>query len=196
MPRPFNPGLPLHMYDNVWIFFCGYSFFSAVTMAVAFSLPYVLARLACHSSSVGREDIRFPSSLTEPISMGTFFDTSGAASKKERMLMMLPSTHGDHPTRGLPGAPGPIMGGPGGLILAAAAFPAATSLLQSIFCSDSMSFGARPRSFITIRASSACCSLDGILPPPPDCAAARWNNPAAERMPISVVTFDPPPDWP
>src|SRR5947209_20508737 len=104
-------------------------------MAVAFSSPYVLAKLACHSSSVGREDIRLPSSLTEPISIGTFFDISGAASKNDLMLITLPSTQGDQPTRGFPGAPGPITA-PGGLILAAAAVPAAISLDQSIFWSD------------------------------------------------------------
>ena len=31
------------------------------------------------------------------------------------MLITFPSTHGDHPTRGVPGAPGPIIGLPGGL---------------------------------------------------------------------------------
>ena len=32
--------------------------------------------------------MRLPSSLTEPISMGTFFDISGAASKNDRMVMI------------------------------------------------------------------------------------------------------------
>src|SRR3954451_8421561 len=163
-------------------------------MAVALSSPYVLARFACHSCSVGREDIRLPSSLTEPISIGTFFDTSGAASKKDLMLITLPSTQGDQPTRGVPGTPGPI-GAPGGLILAVAALPAAISLDHSIFCSDWISLEASPRSFMTSRASSLCCSRVGMLPPPPDWAEARWNRPDAEGMPIKVVTFDPPPDW-
>jgi hypothetical protein len=88
--------------------------------------------------------------------MGTFLEISGAASKKERMLITLPSTHGDHLARGLPGAPGPIMRGPGGLILATAALPAAMSFAHSIFCSDSMSLGAKPRSFITSWATSFC----------------------------------------
>src|SRR5579862_7829944 len=100
--------------------------------------------------------------------MGTFLEISGAASKKERVSIILPSTHGDHPTRGLPGAPGPITGGPAGLILVTAALPAAISLLHSIFCSDAMSFDGSPRSFITTRATSVCCSLLGMLPPPPD----------------------------
>src|SRR5271168_2982587 len=128
--------------------------------------------------------------------MGTSLDIGGAASKNERMSINLPSTHGDQPTRDTPGAPGTAMAGAGGLILATAALPAAKSLVQSIFWSDPMSFGASPRSFITSRETSLCCSLVGMLPPPPDCAAARWKRPAAEGMPISVVTFDPPPDWP
>ena len=41
-----------------------------------------------------------------------------------------------------------------------------------------------------------CCSPLGELPPPPDCTEARWKSPAAEGMPISVVTLEPPPDWP
>jgi hypothetical protein len=40
----------------------------------------VLREVACHSASVGLEDMRLPSSLTEPISIGTFFEISGAAS--------------------------------------------------------------------------------------------------------------------
>src|SRR6185436_8124811 len=99
-------------------------------------------RFARHSSSVGRRDIWLPSSLTEPISIGTFFETVGAASKNDRMSMTFPSTHGDQPTRGVPGAPGPAIAGPGGLILAAAASPAATSFDHSIFCNEPMSFGA------------------------------------------------------
>src|SRR3954470_17846251 len=120
-------------------------------MAPAFSSPYALERFARHSSSVGRCDMRLPSSLTEPISIGTSFEIVGAASKNERMLMILPSTHGDQPTRGVPGPPGPIIGGPGGLILAAAAFPDANSFDHSTFCSEPMSFGARPSSFIVWR---------------------------------------------
>src|SRR4051812_48689298 len=106
------------------------------------------------------------------MSMGTFFDTSGAASKSDLILITLPSTQGDQPTRGVPGAPGP-MGAPGGLILAAAALPAAINLDHSIFWSDWMSLEASPRSFMTKRVSSLCCSRVGILPPPPDWAEAR-----------------------
>src|SRR3954467_670132 len=100
-------------------------------MAPAFSSPYALERFARHSSSVGFCDMRLPSSLTEPISIGTSFETVGAASKNDRMLISFPSTHGDQPTRGVPGAPGPAVGGPGGLILAAAAVPAAMSFAHS-----------------------------------------------------------------
>src|SRR3954462_9458982 len=105
-------------------------------MALAFSSPYALERFARHSSSLGFCDMRLPSSLTDPISIGTFFEIVGAASKNDRMSMILPSTHGDQPTRGVPGAPGPAAGGPGGLILAAAALPAAKSFDHSIFCND------------------------------------------------------------
>src|SRR5688572_32807876 len=105
-------------------------------MAPAFSSPYALERFARHSSSVGRCDMRLPSSLVEPINSGTCFEISGAASKNERMLTILPSTHGDQPTRGVPGAPG--VAGAGGLILVAAALPAATSFDHSIFCNDAM----------------------------------------------------------
>src|SRR5512138_1905723 len=105
-------------------------------IATAFSAPYMLVRLARHSSSVGRSDMRLPSSEVEPMSIGTFFETSGAASKNDRMLMIFPSTQGDQPTRGVPGAPGPAMRGPGGLIFAAAALPAANSCDHSIFCND------------------------------------------------------------
>src|ERR1700727_2607207 len=115
-------------------------------MAVAFSAPYILERLARHSSSVRRDDIRLPSSLTEPTSIGTFFEISGALSKKERMLIIFPSTQGDHPTRGVPCAPGPILGGPVGLIFSAAALPAANSLAHSVFCRAPMSFAASPSS--------------------------------------------------
>src|SRR5690554_1309924 len=105
-------------------------------MATAFSSPYAVVRLARHSSSVGRSDMRLPSSVTDPMSIGTCFDTSGAASKNDRMLMIFPSTHGDQPAGEVPGAHGPAMRGPGGLILAAAALPAANSLDHSIFCND------------------------------------------------------------
>ena len=97
-----------------------------------------------------------PSSLTEPTSIGTFFETSGAASKNDRMLISFPSTHGDQPTRGVPGAPGPIIGRPGGLIFVAAALPAANSFAHSIFCNAPMSLAASPSSFITCRLSSFC----------------------------------------
>ena len=40
----------------------------------------VFAKFKCSASSVGRWDIRLPSSLTEPMSMGTSLDISGAAS--------------------------------------------------------------------------------------------------------------------
>src|SRR5579859_105758 len=112
--------------------------------------------------------------------------------------MMRPSTVGDEPTRG--GAPG--TGGPkknprkGGLIFSAAAIAAPTSLDHSIFCSEAMSLGWSPSSFITWRAYSLDCSALGKLPPPPDCTEARWNSPAADGMPIRHVTLEPPPDWP
>jgi hypothetical protein len=35
-----------------------------------------LASVACHSASVGLESMLLPSSLTEPISMGMFFEIS------------------------------------------------------------------------------------------------------------------------
>src|SRR3954471_16412903 len=107
-------------------------------MAPALSSPYALERFARHSSSVGRCDMRLPSSVTEPISIGTSLETSGAASKNDLMLITLPSMQGDQPTRGVPGAPGPVIAGAGGLIFAAAAVPAATSLDQSIFCNAPM----------------------------------------------------------
>src|SRR5262249_61225581 len=112
--------------------------------------------------------------------------------------MILPSTVGDQPTRGvrLGGPPGPPVAAPEGLSLAMAALPAALSAFQSIFCSAARSFLPRPSSFINWRASSRDCSLSGRLLPPPDCADARWNKPSAEAMPIRHVTLAPPPDWP
>src|SRR5581483_4936505 len=105
---------------------------------------------------------------------------------------------GDHPTRGvaLGGPPGPGKPATGGLSLAMAALPAAFSLAHSIFCREARSWGPSPSSFINCRANSLDCSWLGIFPPPPDCAEALWNNPAAEGMPIRHVTFEPPPDWP
>jgi hypothetical protein len=38
--------------------------------------------------------MRLPSSVTEPISIGTLFEMSGAASKKDRILMFFPSMQG------------------------------------------------------------------------------------------------------
>ena len=52
----------------------------------------------------GGERMLLPSSLTEPISMGTFFEISGAASRNDRMLMTVPSTRGHQPARGGPAA--------------------------------------------------------------------------------------------
>ena len=46
-------------------------------------------------------DILLPSSLTEPISIGTSFEISGAASWNDRTLMMRPSSVGPQPTRGV-----------------------------------------------------------------------------------------------
>src|SRR5689334_13359693 len=110
--------------------------------------------------------------------------------------MILPSTVGDHPTRGIRvgGPPGPAVPAPDGLNFAIAAFPAALSAFQSIFCSAGRSFLPSPSSFMNWRANSRDCSLSGRLPPPPDWADARWKSPAADGMPIRQVTFDPPPD--
>src|SRR5579863_2470288 len=107
--------------------FSGCAFFIAAISAVALVVPVSLKRLPCHSDSLGFEDIRLPSSLTEPINIGTFLEISGAASKNERMVMMRPSTVGPGPTRGaLPaGAPMPSVRGAAGLILLAAAVAAA-----------------------------------------------------------------------
>ena len=123
--------------------FSGCAFFIAAINLVALGSPNSLARVACHSASVGLEDILFPSSLTEPMSIGTSFVSSGAASKNDLIVMMRPSTVGAEPTRG--GAPG--AGGPkkkprkGGLIFSAAAVAAPFSLDHSIFCSEAMSLG-------------------------------------------------------
>src|SRR6185437_10118926 len=100
-------------------------------MAEALSAPYLFARLSRHWSSVGREDIWFASSLTEPTSIGMFFEISGARTKKDRRVMTRWSTHGVHPTRGVPGPPSDSTL-PCGLIRAAAASPAATSLRHCI----------------------------------------------------------------
>ena len=81
--------------------------------------------------------MRLPSSLTEPISMGTFFEISGAASENDRMVMMRPSTLGLQPGRGGPNGPAGLA--PRGNILAETALPALFSLDHSIFCSASMS---------------------------------------------------------
>ena len=59
--------------------FSGCAFFIAAISAVALSSPMVRASDACHSASVGFDAIRLPSSLTEPISIGTFFVISGAS---------------------------------------------------------------------------------------------------------------------
>ena len=59
-----------------------------------------LRKVGMPLSSVGRECIWLPSSLTEPISIGTFFEISGATSEKDRTLTILPSRVGDQPTRG------------------------------------------------------------------------------------------------
>ena len=60
--------------------FSGYVFFIAAMRAVALASPMVRARVVCHSASVGRDRIEFPSSLTLPINIGTFFEISGATS--------------------------------------------------------------------------------------------------------------------
>ncbi len=109
--------------------------------------------------------------------------------------MTRPSTVGPHPTRGaVPGAgtgpPAPI----GGFILPMTALPTSFSRAHSIFCRAAMSL--MPSSAITRLARSLDCSPLGGFPPPPDCADARWISPRAEGMPSSVVTLDPPPDWP
>src|ERR1022692_1261403 len=178
--------------------FSGWAFFMAAIRALALASPTVPARVACHSASVGLEDMRLPSSLTEPISIGTFLEISGAGSKKERTVTTLPSTVGPIPTRGVDpaGEPIPRVRGIGPLILAAAALAAAFSFAHSILCSEARSFGANPRSLMICLDNSLDCSAPGGLPPPPDCTDARWKSPAAEGMPIRQVTLEPPPDWP
>src|SRR5512139_3996009 len=140
--------------------------------------------------------MEFPSSLTEPNNIGTFFEISGAISWKDRIVMMRPSTVGPQPTRGFSVPGGGI--GPhtpiGGFILAATASPIEFNLAHSIFWSAVMSL--TPSSARTRLANSLDWSPPGGLPPPPDCADARWISPAAEGIPSSVVTLDPPPDWP
>ena len=73
----------------------------AAMRAEALASPMTAARVACHCSSVGLDDMRLPSSLTEPMSIGISLESSGAASKKERMVMMRPSIVGPIPTRGV-----------------------------------------------------------------------------------------------
>src|ERR1051325_8620032 len=115
--------------------FSGCAFFIAAIKADAFASPQVRASVARHSASEGRELIRLPSSLTLPISRGTFFEISGATSWKERTVTILPSTVGDQPTRGvaLGGTPGPACPAGAGLRFGIAALPAAFILAQSIF---------------------------------------------------------------
>src|SRR3954451_5896978 len=111
---------------------------------------------------------------------------------------MRPSTVGDQPTRGLAGGadPGPATGGAGGVSFAMAALPAAFSFAHSTFCSEARSLRCSPSSLISCLARSLDCSIPGMLPPPPDCTDALWNNPAADGIPIRQVTFEPPPDCP
>ena len=80
--------------------------------------------------------MEFPSSLTEPMSIGTFLEISGAPSKKERIVMVRPSTLGPQPTRG--GGSGPHEPR-GGFISAATAMPTSFSLAHSIFWSSAIS---------------------------------------------------------
>ena len=107
------------------------------------------------------------------------------------MVITRPSTLGPEPTRRV--AKGPAGPG-GGFIFAATAMPASFSLAHSIFCSAAMS--VTPSSAITRLANSLDSSAVGRLPPPPDCAEARWIRPSAEGIPSSVVTLEPPPDCP
>src|SRR5450631_164912 len=103
--------------------FSGWAFFIAALSAIALSALIVLDSVACHSSSVGLEEYRMPSSLTLPISIGTFFEISGAPSKNDRTLIRRPSIVGDEPTLGpAPAAPGPAGPRCGPFTLAAAAF--------------------------------------------------------------------------
>ena len=89
-----------------------------------------------------------PSSLTEPIIMGTFFETSGR-NVEEGAHVDDPAIHGWRSSpraagRWLP-SPGQLRPRLGGLILAMAALPAAKSLAHSIFCSPAMSFGCKTK---------------------------------------------------
>jgi hypothetical protein len=140
--------------------------------------------------------MRLPSSLTEPMSIGTSREIAGAPSKNDRIVTTRPSTLGPQPTRGADpgGGIGPADASAGGFMAATTALPASFSRAQSIFCSPAMSL--TPSSATSRLVTSRVCSAEGGLPPPPDCADARWTNPWADGMPRSVVTLDPPPDWP
>src|SRR5665213_2869786 len=59
--RPLTPPTP---YESVRMLFSGCAFFMAAIKADALASPYCRAMVACHSSSVGRESILLPSSLT------------------------------------------------------------------------------------------------------------------------------------
>src|SRR3954466_3102219 len=112
------------------------------------------------------------------------------------MVIRRPSTVGPEPTRGL-AVPGAGVGPPtptGAVILAANALLTSFNVTHSIFWSAAMSL--TPSSAITRFAYSLDSSAPGGLPPPPDCADARWISLSAEGIPSSVVTFEPPPDWP
>ena len=110
--------------------------------------------------------------------------------------MIRPSTVGPEPTCGL-AVPGAGVGPPGprgGFILAATALLISFNLAHSNFWSAAMSL--IPSSAITCLAYSLDSSAPGGFQPPPDCADARWINPSADGIPSSVVTLEPPPDWP
>ena len=142
--------------------------------------------------------MRLPSSLTEPISIGTFLEISGAPSKKDRMVMMRPSTVGPEPTRGaaLHGRPAPgsrcaaVDLGGGGVAGRVQLGP-----LHLLERADVLRPQAQFLHELAGKAPWIAPALGG-LPPPPDCTDARWNRPAADGMPIRVVTLEPPPDWP
>ena len=110
--------------------------------------------------------------------------------------MSRPSTVGPHPTRGaaVPGSGVGLTGPIAGFIFATTALPISFSLAQGSFCRSAMSL--TPSSAITRLASSRDGSAPGGLPPPPDCGEARWISPCADGIPSSVVTLEPPPDWP
>ena len=80
--------------------FPGCPFFMAAMRAVALDSPKIRARVACYSSSVGREAIRFPCSLTLPINIGTWLEILGAPSWKDSSGAIRPSTAGEDPTPG------------------------------------------------------------------------------------------------